>query len=178
MFFTRAFSHDHYFSSVYWQGACVQKLSGKPKLEDSRATKQVVTLLSAPLEKYNDIATALTLSNYPRVMDHLDSSTNKVMAMVIIQSIMKNNTCVSTSDKVQVLVLKYSFSSSCIFEWICNFISLYPFAGWRIVWVDKRTYKGSWWDSRWWGLSMFLKLHLVLNFVQVFYRYRWMRSDN
>ncbi|WOG91481.1 hypothetical protein DCAR_0310730 [Daucus carota subsp. sativus] len=84
-------------------GACVQKLSGKPKLEDSRATKQVVTLLSAPLEKYNDIATALTLSNYPRVMDHLDSSTNKVMAMVIIQSIMKNNTCVSTSDKVDVL---------------------------------------------------------------------------
>lgn len=84
-------------------GACVKTLSGKPKLEDSRATKQVVTLLSAPLEKYNDIATALTLSNYPRVMDHLDSSTNKIMAMLIIQSIMKNNTCVSTSDKVDVL---------------------------------------------------------------------------
>ncbi|KAL8126353.1 vacuolar protein sorting-associated protein 35B-like isoform X2 [Apium graveolens] len=84
-------------------GACVKTLSGKPKLEDSRATKQVVALLSAPLEKYNDIATALTLSNYPRVMDHLDSSTNKIMAMVIIQSIMKNNTCVSTADKVDVL---------------------------------------------------------------------------
>lgn len=84
-------------------GACVKKLSGKAKLEDSKATKQVVTLLSAPLEKYNDIVTALTLSNYPRVMDHLDSGTNKVMAMVIIQSIMKNNSCVSTSDKVDVL---------------------------------------------------------------------------
>ncbi|KAB1204045.1 Vacuolar protein sorting-associated protein 35B [Morella rubra] len=84
-------------------GACVKKLSGKPKLEDNRAKKQVVALLSAPLEKYNDIVMALTLSNYPRVMDHLDNETNKVMAMVIIQSIMKNNTCISTSDQVEVL---------------------------------------------------------------------------
>ncbi|KAI5655956.1 hypothetical protein M9H77_24749 [Catharanthus roseus] len=84
-------------------GACVKKLSGKAKIEDTRATKQVVALLSAPLEKYNDIVTALTLSNYPRVMDHLDGETNKIMAMVIIQSIMKYNTCVSTADKVDVL---------------------------------------------------------------------------
>ena len=82
------------------QGSCVKKLSGKPKLDDNRATKQVVALLSAPLDKYNDIVTALTLSNYPRVMYHLDHETNKVMAMVIIQSIMKNNTCISTADKV------------------------------------------------------------------------------
>ncbi|KAL4335913.1 hypothetical protein GQ457_07G027160 [Hibiscus cannabinus] len=84
-------------------GACVKKLSNMPKLEDSLATKQVVALLRAPLEKYNDIVTALTLSNYPRVMDHLDNGTNKVMAMVIIESIMKNNTCISTADKVEVL---------------------------------------------------------------------------
>ncbi|KAH9693458.1 vacuolar protein sorting-associated protein 35B [Citrus sinensis] len=84
-------------------GACVKKLSSAPKLEDSRATKQVVALLSAPLDKYNDILTALTLSNYPRVMDHLDDGTNKVMAMVIIQSIMKNSTCISTAEKVEVL---------------------------------------------------------------------------
>ncbi|XP_059638362.1 vacuolar protein sorting-associated protein 35B-like isoform X2 [Cornus florida] len=84
-------------------GACVKKLSGKAKLEDNKATKQVVALLSAPLEKYDDIVAALTLSNYPRVMDHLDNGTNKVMAMVIIQSIMKNNTCICTGDKVEVL---------------------------------------------------------------------------
>ncbi|CAN1824601.1 Vacuolar protein sorting-associated protein 35B [Linum perenne] len=84
-------------------GACVKKLAGKPRLDDKRATKQIVVLLSAPLEKYNDIVTALTLSNYPRVMDHLDNETNKVMAMVIIQSIMKNSTCISTDDKVEVL---------------------------------------------------------------------------
>ncbi|XP_050890651.1 pleiotropic drug resistance protein 1 [Lathyrus oleraceus] len=81
-------------------GSCVKKLSGKPKLDDSRATKQVVALLSAPLDKYNDVVTALTLSNYPHVMDHLDNVTNKVMALVIIQSIMKNNTYISTADKI------------------------------------------------------------------------------
>ncbi|KAJ8764256.1 hypothetical protein K2173_005996 [Erythroxylum novogranatense] len=84
-------------------GACVKKLSGHGKLEDSRSTKQIVALLSAPLEKYNDIVTALKLSNYPRVMEYLDTETNKVMATVIIQSIMKNNTRIPTADKVDSL---------------------------------------------------------------------------
>ncbi|WOL15216.1 hypothetical protein Cni_G23997 [Canna indica] len=84
-------------------GACVKKLSGKAKLDDSKATKQLIALLSAPLEKYNDIVTALKLPNYPRVMDHLDNGTKKVMAVVIIQSIMKNASNISTADKVEAL---------------------------------------------------------------------------
>ncbi|XP_023927371.1 vacuolar protein sorting-associated protein 35A [Quercus suber] len=84
-------------------GSCVKKLSGKGKITDSKATKQIVALLSAPLEKYNDIVTALKLSNYPHVMEYLDNETNKVMSTVIIQSIMKNKTCISTSDKVEAL---------------------------------------------------------------------------
>ncbi|XP_074273568.1 vacuolar protein sorting-associated protein 35B-like isoform X3 [Silene latifolia] len=84
-------------------GACVKKLSGKPKLEDSRATKQIIALLSAPLDKYNDAVTALTLSNYPRIMDYLDNDTKKVMAMLIIQNILKNYTCISTADQVEAL---------------------------------------------------------------------------
>ncbi|XP_042420145.1 vacuolar protein sorting-associated protein 35B-like [Zingiber officinale] len=84
-------------------GACVKKFPGKAKLEDSKATKQIVALMSAPLEKYNDIVTALKLPNYPHVMDHLDNGTKKVMAVVIIQSIMKNTTCISTADKVEAL---------------------------------------------------------------------------
>lgn len=84
-------------------GACVRKLSGKPKLEDSRATKQIIALLSAPLDKYNDAVTALTLSNYPKIMDYLDNDTNKIMAMVIIQNILKNYTCISTADQVEAL---------------------------------------------------------------------------
>ena len=97
--FVLEFSYGSYFVWIL-QGACVKKLSGKGKLDDSRATKQIVALLSAPLEKYNDIETALKLANYPRVMEHLDDGTNKVMAGVIIQSIMKNRTHISTADKV------------------------------------------------------------------------------
>ncbi|KAL6993412.1 Vacuolar protein sorting-associated protein 35A [Sarracenia purpurea var. burkii] len=84
-------------------GACVKKLSGKGKLDDSKATKQIVALLSAPLERYNDIETALKLSNYPRAMEHLDDKTNKVMAGVIIESIMKNRTLISTAEMVEAL---------------------------------------------------------------------------
>ncbi|GMN29010.1 hypothetical protein TIFTF001_002263 [Ficus carica] len=84
-------------------GACVKKLAGKGKIEDNKATKQIVALLSAPLDKYNDIVTALKLSNYPHVMEYLDNETNKVMATVIIQSIMKNKTQISTAEKVEAL---------------------------------------------------------------------------
>ncbi|KAI5684001.1 hypothetical protein M9H77_05229 [Catharanthus roseus] len=84
-------------------GACVSKLSGKGKIVDGKARKQIVALLSAPLEKYKDIDTALKLSNYPRVMEHLDDGTKREMANVIIQNIMKNKTCISTSDKVEAL---------------------------------------------------------------------------
>lgn len=49
--------------------------------------------------------TALKLSNYPRVLEYLDTPTNKVMATVIIQSIMKNRTRISTSDKVCAMTI-------------------------------------------------------------------------
>lgn len=101
--FTLHVHHDRLDYVDQILGACVGKLSVKGKLEDNKATKQIVALLSAPLEKYNDIDTALKLSNYPRVLEFLDQGTNKVMANVIIQSIMKNKTCISTADKVEAL---------------------------------------------------------------------------
>ncbi|KAG6399859.1 hypothetical protein SASPL_141344 [Salvia splendens] len=84
-------------------GACVRKLSGGEKLDDSKATKQIVALLSAPLEKYKDIDTALKLSNYPRIMECLSDRTHREMANVIVQNIMKNKTCISTAEKVDAL---------------------------------------------------------------------------
>lgn len=84
-------------------GACVNKLAGKGKVEGSKARKQIVALLSAPLEKYKDIDTALKLSHYPRAMEYLDDGTKREMANVIIQNIMKNKSCISTSDKVEAL---------------------------------------------------------------------------
>ena len=85
------------------------------KVEDSKATKQIVALLSAPLEKYNDIVTALKLSNYPRVMEYLDSETSKIMATVIIQSIMKNSTHISSADKVLISCFACCYSNEAQF---------------------------------------------------------------
>ncbi|KAK4788433.1 hypothetical protein SAY86_019752 [Trapa natans] len=84
-------------------GSCVKQLSGRGKIEDSKATKQIVALLSAPVEKYNNVVTALKLSNYPRVLEYLDNETNKIMASVVIQSVMKNNTRITTAEKVEAL---------------------------------------------------------------------------
>jgi vacuolar protein sorting-associated protein 35 len=78
-------------------------LEGVGKVKDSKATKQIVVLLTAPLEKYNNVVTMLNLTNYPKVMEHLDSGTNKVMAVVIVQSIMKNSTLITEVDQVKAV---------------------------------------------------------------------------
>ncbi|CAK9260180.1 unnamed protein product [Sphagnum jensenii] len=80
-------------------GACVKKLEGKGKVKDSKATKQLVALLSAPLEKYKDVVVVLKLSNYARVMEHLDYETNKVMAVVLIQSVLSNSTMITVDEE-------------------------------------------------------------------------------
>lgn len=91
------------FFTISSQGSCVKQLSGKGKINDSRATKEIVSLLSAPLEKYNDVVTALKLTNYPLVVEYLDNETKRIMATVIIRSIMKNNTLITTAEKVRYL---------------------------------------------------------------------------
>ena len=78
-------------------------MEGVGKVKDSKATKQIVALLTAPLEKYNNVVTVLTLTNYPKVMEHLDYGTNKVMSGVIIQSIMKNGTLITEVDQVETV---------------------------------------------------------------------------
>ncbi|CAN5957447.1 unnamed protein product [Sphagnum jensenii] len=68
------------------------------KVKDSKATKQLVALLSAPLEKYKDVVVVLKLSNYAQVMEHLDYETNKVMAVVLIQSVLSNSTMITVPE--------------------------------------------------------------------------------
>ncbi|XP_010426686.1 PREDICTED: vacuolar protein sorting-associated protein 35C [Camelina sativa] len=81
-------------------GSCVTQLSATGKLCDDKAAKQIVAFLSAPLEKYNNVVTILKLTNFPRVMEYLDHETNKAMAIIIVQSVLKNNTHISTADEV------------------------------------------------------------------------------
>lgn len=119
MFFNISTNVTNQIPFIFLQGECVKKLSGREKLNDPKATKQIVALLSAPLEKYKDIDTALKLSNYPRVMEYLNDGTNKEMANVIVQNIMKNKTCISTAEKVCVSKIYFSWLK------ICSFLDLY-----------------------------------------------------
>lgn len=70
-------------------------------MKDAMATKQLVLLLSGPLEKYKDVVVLLKLSNYAHVMKHLDHDSNKSMAVVLIQSVLSNYILITEPDKVR-----------------------------------------------------------------------------
>ncbi|KAA6425083.1 MAG: vacuolar sorting-associated 35B-like [Trebouxia sp. A1-2] len=69
---------------------------------DPRAEKQVVALLSIPLDTY-DAVTVLGLHNYPSVMSLLSPPTYKQMAVTIVQSMLKAGTLVGSEAKVGML---------------------------------------------------------------------------
>ena len=114
----------HGLSSVVLsrQGGCVKKLEGKGKVKDAKATKQLVALLSAPLEKYKDVVTILKLSNYGKVMEHLDYDTNRVMAVVLIQSILANNTLITAPEKVVLWVDSSSYPCLLLLRYVLMFV--------------------------------------------------------
>lgn len=85
---------------MYGQESCVKIFDGKGRVKDSKAAKQLVALLSAPLEKYKDVVVVLKLSNYATLMEHLDYSMNRGMAVVLIQSVLSNYTLITAPDKV------------------------------------------------------------------------------
>jgi vacuolar protein sorting-associated protein 35 len=81
----------------------VKILAGQGKIRESKTVKQIVALLSEPLHKYGDVVTVLQLGNYSRVMATLEFETNKVMAVLVIQSILKNGTRISEVATVDAL---------------------------------------------------------------------------
>eukprot|EP00271_Cylindrocystis_brebissonii_P013678 TRINITY_DN3378_c0_g1_i1.p1 TRINITY_DN3378_c0_g1~~TRINITY_DN3378_c0_g1_i1.p1 ORF type:complete len:854 (+),score=150.46 TRINITY_DN3378_c0_g1_i1:195-2564(+) len=83
---------------------CVRCLDTKGgSIKDSKAIKQITLLLTAPLEQYKDFVVVLGLAHYSRVMHHLEGEANKAMAIVIVQSILKNATQIGEPDKVELL---------------------------------------------------------------------------
>ena len=70
---------------------CHQALASRDVAADGRAEKQLVALLTIPLESY-DVVTVLGLGRYPALMALLQLSMRKEMAVKIVQSILKNDT--------------------------------------------------------------------------------------
>ncbi|KAK9808922.1 hypothetical protein WJX72_006449 [[Myrmecia] bisecta] len=77
-------------------------LQSRATSRDARAEKQLVALLSIPLDKF-DVVTVLGLNNYPHVMGLLAPATQKEMAVKIVQVILKNTTRVTSVEKVDML---------------------------------------------------------------------------
>ena len=69
----------------------MQALASRDVAADARAEKQLVALLTIPLESY-DVVTVLGLGRYPALMGLLQLSMRKEMAVKIVQSILKNDT--------------------------------------------------------------------------------------
>ncbi|KAL3144750.1 hypothetical protein ABBQ38_001871 [Trebouxia sp. C0009 RCD-2024] len=81
---------------------CYQALRARQLSSDSQAEKQIVSLLSIPLNTY-DAVTVLGLHNYPSVLSLLSPPTCKQMAVTIVQSILKAGTLVGSESKVEML---------------------------------------------------------------------------
>ena len=80
----------------------LQALQKRDLASDPRGEKQVVALLSIPLETH-DIVTVLGLENYPSVMSLLSPTTCRQMAVTIVKSILDAGTLVSSEAKVELL---------------------------------------------------------------------------
>ncbi|CAI6012716.1 unnamed protein product [Closterium sp. NIES-65] len=90
--------------------ACVGILDARRQTKDSPTTKQLVALLSAALDKFGPggVLTVLQLPHYARVMGHLDHETNKAMAVVIIQNMVKHETTIGDPEKVSYGLICFS----------------------------------------------------------------------
>eukprot|EP00891_Asterochloris_glomerata_P001826 jgi/Astpho2/1826/e_gw1.00038.20.1_t len=80
----------------------LQSLQNRNVASDVAAEKQLVALLSIPLDTY-DTVTVLSLKAYPDVMSLLSPVTRRGMAVRIVQFVLKHNTLVTPVDKVTML---------------------------------------------------------------------------
>ena len=80
------------------RGAC----NTHSELLGTQATKQLVNLLTAPLEAY-DVVSVLSLSSYPKLMDVLEHNTRKQMAVTIVRSVLKSGTIVQEVEQARSL---------------------------------------------------------------------------
>ncbi|BDA44236.1 probable vacuolar protein sorting-associated protein 35 [Coccomyxa sp. Obi] len=83
--------------------SCHEALAGHGDMKEDRTEKQIVALLTLPLNSYDPV-TVLGLSTYPRVMSLLKPATCKAMAVKIVQTILKVGTEISEPAQVEMLL--------------------------------------------------------------------------
>ncbi|KAI7841140.1 hypothetical protein COHA_005110 [Chlorella ohadii] len=81
---------------------CHNALQRRGPITDPRAEKQVVALLSTPLDKY-DVVTVLGLAHYPSVMELLQPRVKREVATKIVQTVLRGGTLISSVDQAEML---------------------------------------------------------------------------
>ena len=72
-------------------------------LSDPKATRQLVALLTAPLDAY-DVVSVLGLASYPKLMQALDAVTRKSVAATVVRSLLKSGAPVSSCAQADTLL--------------------------------------------------------------------------
>lgn len=73
------------------------------RVEDANSVKHVVSLLSIPMESTGNVLTILALNNYPQLMNYLNYSSRKKVALTTVRGIHKNKTALTTVEHVEKL---------------------------------------------------------------------------
>jgi len=81
---------------------CAAALAARGKVVESKATKQLVSLLTAPLDAH-DVVAVLSLGSYPKVLAALEPGVRKQMAVTIVRCMLKNGTVVTEVEQVDLL---------------------------------------------------------------------------
>lgn len=85
------------------QASCAECLAARGGTKDSATTKQLVHLLSTPLDDLpGGVETVLRLEHYAVLMAHLDFDTNRQMAVRTVTSVIKHSTKISTTAEVGI----------------------------------------------------------------------------
>eukprot|EP00898_Chlorokybus_atmophyticus_P001468 jgi/Chlat1/2321/Chrsp17S02605 len=84
--------------------SCCSVLAGKGRIAEARAAKQALAMLTTPLEAYQDITDVLNLSNYPKLMGHLDHQNHTEMATTLVNAVIKHQTIIRNPDMVDKLL--------------------------------------------------------------------------
>jgi len=63
--------------------------------QNSAAGKQLIKLLSIPLDSFNNIITILKLENYAPLLSFLSYSARKSVAINLVENVLKNDTKIS-----------------------------------------------------------------------------------
>jgi len=82
--------------------ALAESLQSKVPINDADAVKQLVVLLTDPLETC-EVSKVLSLRSFPKVMALLDESSKRDIALGIVQTLVKNRSTLTSVEQVNML---------------------------------------------------------------------------